>query len=273
MILDGKKLRDEILENIKQEIDENKYNITLAIIYAGNHKPSEVYINNKIKYAEYVGIKTRLIRLESTTEKEIIDNIELLNNDDSINGIILQSPVPNGINIENCIKHISPKKDVDGFTKENTYKLINGIDGLMPCTAKGIMRLLDYYDIPVEGKNVCIIGRGKLVGMPITLMMLNNDATVSVCHKKTKNIKSKTIDSDIIILGAGSPKLLTKDMIKDGAVVIDAGITLTDGKVIGDADFDGIKDKCSYITPNPGGVGPMTIAMIIENTLKAYKGR
>ena len=272
MILDGKIVRDEILDNIKEEIANNKYDITLAIIYVGNYKPSEVYINNKIKYAEYVGIKTKLIRLETTTEEELINIIKELNEDNSINGIILQSPVPNNINIENSIKHINPSKDVDGFTKENFYKLANKIDGIKPCTAKGIIRLLDYYNIDLKGKDVCIIGRGKLIGIPLLFLLLERNATPTICHTKTDDLKKHTLNSDIIICGAGHPKLLTSDMIKEGVIVIDAGITVIDGKIVGDADFDNIKDKCSYITPNPGGVGPMTIAMIMENTLEAYKG-
>ena len=272
MILDGKKVRDEILNRLKNEIEKNNYEITLAIIYVGNYKPSEVYINNKIKYAEIIGIKTKLIRLEEASETEVISTIKNLNEDTSINGIILQSPVPNNINIENCIKYIDPNKDVDGFTKENFYKLANNIDGLKPCTAKGIIKLLEYYNIELEGKKVTIIGRGKLVGIPLLFMMLEKNATVTICHTKTKNLKNQTLNSDIIVCGAGSPNLLTSDMINDGAVVIDAGISVIDGKIVGDANYDEIKDKCSFITPNPGGVGPMTIGMIMENTVEAYKG-
>ena len=272
MILDGKKVRDEILDSIKREISLNNYDITLAIIYIGNFKPSEVYVNNKIYYCNKVGIKTKLIRLESALEEEVIDIIDKLNNDSTIAGILLQSPVPDNINIENCIKHINPKKDVDGFTTDNFYKLAHNIDCLNPCTSKGIIRLLKYYNIPIEGANVCIIGRGNLVGKPLIFEMLKENATVTVCHTKTKNLKEITLKSDIIVCGAGCPKLLTRDMVNLNAVIVDAGITIEDNKIMGDADFDNLVNNCAAITPNPGGVGPMTIAMIIENVLKAYKG-
>ena len=273
MILDGKKVRDEILDNIKKEIALNNYDITLAIIYVGDYKPSEVYVNNKINYCNKVGIKTKLIRLLKSTEEEIINIIDNLNKDDSINGIILQSPVPDNINIENCIKHLNPQKDVDGFTKDSFYNLAHNLQGLRPCTSKGIIRLLKYYNISLEGKKVCLIGRGNLVGMPLIFEMLQENATVTICHRKTKNLKDITLNSDIIICGAGSPKLLTENMINKNAVIVDAGVTIEEGKVIGDSDFANLKDKCAYITPNPGGVGPMTIAMIIENVLEAYKNQ
>ena len=272
MLLDGKKVRNEILDKIKQEVIDNNYNLTLAIILIGNDAPSRVYVNNKIKYCDYVGISTKLIELdESTSEQEVIDIIEQLNKDKKITGMILQSPVPKQINIENCIKHISVEKDIDGFTKENFYLLAHNEEGIRPCTAKGIIRLLDYYNIDLKGKNVCIIGRGNLVGKPILFEMLNRDATVTICHSKTKDIIKYTKKADVIICGAGSPKILKKNMVKKNSIVVDAGITVIDNKVIGDADFNNLKNKCSYITPNPGGVGPMTIAIIIENIVNAYK--
>lgn len=272
MILDGKKVRDELLEKIRNEIAQRNLNLTLAIILVGSYEPSEVYVRNKIKACEKVGIHTKLVRLLESTEEEVINVIKNLNEDKSITGIILQSPVPDNINIENCIRVIDPKKDVDGFTKENFYGLGHGIECLHPCTSKGIIYLLKYYNIPLEGKKVCLIGRGNLVGKPLIFEMLKENATVTICHRKTKDLKSITLNSDIIVCGCGSPKLLTKDMVSSGAVVVDAGITIENGKIIGDADFDNLKDKCSYITPNPGGVGPMTIAMILQNILEAYNG-
>lgn len=274
MILDGKKVRDSLLEEYKDIIENEKLDITLAIIYVGNDKPSALYINNKIKYCDKVGIKTKLIKMdEDVNESDVIKEIEKLNKDKKITGMILQSPVPKHINIENCIKHINPLKDVDGFTSENFYKLAHNMEGLKPCTPKGIIELLKYYNIPLSSQDVCIIGRGNIVGKPLLFEFLNENATVTLCHSKTKDLKKKTKKADIIVCAAGSPKLLKRNMIKTGAVVIDAGITVNDGKIIGDADYFNIKDKCSYITPNPGGVGPMTIAMIIKNLIEARKER
>ena len=197
--------------------------------------------------------------------------IQKLNKDKKITGIILQSPVPNHINIENCIKVIDPRKDIDGFTSESFYAMGNNLPGLRPCTAKGIIRLLEYYNISLEGKDVCIIGKGNLVGKPLIFEMIYKGATVTVCHSKTKDLKKKTKKADIIVCGTGVPNLLKRNMVKKGATVIDAGISVIDGKINGDADFNNLKDKCKYITPNPGGVGPMTIAMIIENVIEAKR--
>ena len=273
MILDGKKVRDKILDKIREEIASNSLDLTLAILLVGDYPQSKIYVKNKIKACEKVGIKTKLIELSSASEEEIIKIIENLNEDDSITGIILQSPVPSNINIENCIKYIDPRKDVDGFTKDSFYSLGHNLPGLRPCTAKGIIRLLKYYNIPLEGKKVCLIGRGNLVGKPLIFEMLKENATVTICHSKTKDLKSITLNSDIIVCGCGKAHLLTEDMVNNETVVVDAGISVIDGKIIGDADFENLKDKCSYITPNPGGVGPMTIAMIIENILEASKRR
>lgn len=272
MLLDGKKVRDEILDNLKKQIEEEKLDLTLAIIFAGNYAPSEVYVRNKEKYAEKIGIKTNVIRLsETVTEEEIIKEIEKLNKDKKVAGIIVQSPLPKGIDFENCIKHIIPEKDIDGFTKESYYALGHNLEGLRPCTAKGIIRLLEYYNIDLEGKDVCIIGRGNLVGKPLFNEMINRNATVTLCHSYTKDLSKKTKKADIIVCGAGVPNLLTRKMVKKGAIVVDAGVSVVNGKVVGDADFNNLKDKCLYITPNPGGVGPMTIAMIMENVIEAYK--
>lgn len=271
MILDGKKVRDDILTSLKDKIDKNKYDITFAIVLIGNNDASNVYVKNKIKYAEKIGIKVKLIHKEESSEEEIINIINDLNNDPKISGIILQSPTPDNINFENCIKYISQDKDIDGLTKDNFYKLVNNEKCLHPCTSKGIIRLLKYYNIDLVGKDVCIIGRGKLVGKPLIFELLNENATVTVCHTKTKNLKAKTLNADIIILGAGKMHLLKENMIKENVIVVDAGVTIKEGKTYGDADFDNIKDKCLYITPCIGGVGPMTIAMLLENVIEAYE--
>lgn len=274
MILDGKKVRNEILRNIKNVVANEKLDLTLAIVFVGNYAPSEVYVRNKVKYCEKVGVKTEVIRMdENISESEVIKTIEKLNKDEKITGIIVQSPLPNGLDLENCIKYIDPIKDIDGFTKESFYALAHNLPGLRPCTSKGIMRLLDWYNINIEGKDVCIIGRGNLVGKPIFFELLHRHATVTLCHTKTKDLIKKTKKADIIICGAGVPNLITSKMVKKGAVIIDAGISVIDGQVVGDVDYNSLIKKCEYITPNPGGVGPMTIAMIIENVVEAYRMR
>ncbi len=273
MLLDGKMVRDALLENAKQEIEKEHLDLTLAIIYAGHYEPSEKYINNKKKFCKRVGIKVNLYEMPDVkSEEEIITLIEKLNKDNSVNGIILQSPIPKGLDIEECIKHIDPRKDVDGFTKESFYKLAHNLPGLRACTPKGIIKLLEYYNIELSGKKVCIIGRGNIVGKPLIFEILNKDATVTIAHSKSGNLKEITLNSDVIVSAVGKPHIITENMVKDGAIVVDVGITVIDGKIVGDVDFDNVKNKCSYITPNPGGVGPMTIAMIIQNVIDAYKG-
>ncbi len=271
MILDGKKVRNELLSFYEEKIKNESMKICLAIIYVGDDKPSKVYITNKIKYCEKVGIKVILYEMDAKTKEEnVIELIEKLNDSKDITGIILQSPVPKEINFSKCSSRINPNKDIDGFTKENLYKLVHSEDGLFPCTSKGIIMLLKYYNVTLAGKNVCIVGRGDIVGKPLIFEMLNNNATVTVCHSQTKNISELTKKADIVISAVGSPHLIKSNMVKDDAIVVDVGISIIDGKIIGDVDFDNLKDKCTYITPNPGGVGPMTIAMIIDNLIKAY---
>lgn len=273
MILDGKKVKEEILEKVKKEVKENNLKLCLAIILVGNNAASEVYVSNKVKACQNSFIDAKIIRLdEKVSEQDIICEIEKLNKDDSITGIILQSPIPNGLDIEKCIKHIDSKKDVDGFTNENFYSLVHNLEGLRPCTANGIIRVLDYYGIEISGKNVCIIGRGSIVGKPLLFEFLNKDATVSICHSKTKNIIDYTKNADIIVVAAGQRNLLTADMVNTNATVIDVGINVVDGKITGDVDFESVSKKCAYITPTPGGIGPVTVAIILENVLNAYKG-
>lgn len=270
MLLDGKHVRDESLKRFKEIIEDNKLDLKLAIIYVGEHKPSEVYINNKIKYCNMVGIKTELYHLDiNSSEKDIINLIKKLNKDESITGMILQCPIPPQLDFNKCISYIDENKDIDGLTDANFIKLSKNEECLHPCTSKGIMNLLSYYDIDVSSKKVCIIGRGKLVGKPLYYEMLNNDATVFMCHSKTSNLKEITLNSDIIVCAAGSRDVLTEDMVPNNSIVIDAGITVIDGKIYGDVDFEKVQNKCKYITPNPGGVGPMTIAALIENVIKA----
>lgn len=269
MILDGKKLRDELLVQYKEKIKEEKLNITLAIILVGNNEASKLYIKNKEKYCTEVGIKVDKYLLDEDTSEEVLINlIKDLNEDAEVTGIILQSPVPDGIDFDKCSGMILPSKDVDGFTKDNVYNLYLNKKSILPCTVKGIIKLLEYYNIEINGKNVAIIGRGNIVGKPLAMALENRNATVSLLHSKTKDLKMFTKDADIVVVACGIPKLLKKEMIKEGSVVIDVGISRVDGKIVGDIDFDNIKDIALFVTPNPGGIGPMTIAMIIDNLIE-----
>ena len=269
MILDGKKLRDELLVQYKEKIKEEKLNITLAIILVGNNEASKLYIKNKEKYCTEVGIKVdKYLLAEDTSEEVLINLIKDLNEAKEVTGIILQSPVPNGIDFDKCSGMILPSKDVDGFTKDNVYNLYLNKKSILPCTVKGIIKLLEHYNIEINGKNVAIIGRGNIVGKPLAMALENRNATVSLLHSKTKDLKMFTKDADIVVVACGIPKLLKKDMIKEGSVVIDVGISRVDGKIVGDIDFDNIKDIATFVTPNPGGVGPMTVAMIIDNLIE-----
>ncbi len=269
MILDGSKLKEKILENAKLIISNNNLNITLAIILVGNDEASKIYIKAKQKACEEVGINVALFELDdNTNENDIIDLIYKLNSDSKITGIILQSPIPNGLDYEKCIASISPKKDVDGFTMDNIYNLYLNRKGVMPCTVKGIIRLLKEYNITLEGANVIIVGRGNIVGKPLGLALLNENACVTWTHSKTKDLACFTKNADIVIAAVGKPHIITKDMVKDGAVVIDVGISKEDKHIIGDVDFDEVKNVASYITPNPKGVGPITVAMIIDNLIE-----
>lgn len=269
MILDGKKLRDELLVQYKEKIKEEKLNITLAIILVGNNEASKLYIKNKEKYCTEVGIKVDKYLLDEDTSEEVLINlIKDLNEDEKVTGIILQSPVPDGIDFDKCSGMILPSKDVDGFTKDNVYNLYLNKKSILPCTVKGIIKLLEYYNIEINGKNVAIIGRGNIVGKPLAMALENRNATVSLLHSKTKDLKMFTKDADIVVVACGIPKLLKKEMIKEGSVVIDVGISRVDGKIVGGIDFDNIKDIALFVTPNPGGIGPMTIAMIIDNLIE-----
>jgi methylenetetrahydrofolate dehydrogenase (NADP+)/methenyltetrahydrofolate cyclohydrolase len=271
-ILDGKKVSNEIIENIKKEIIANDLHLTLAIIWVGNNEASSIYIKNKMKKCDYVGIKCELYHLdENTTENEVIILIDSLNKRNDVNGILLQSPVPSHINIINCFNRISPGKDIDGFSESSVASLYLNNPKMISCTPKGIIRLLDYYNIDIEGKNVCIINRSNIIGKPLFHLLLNRNATVTVCHSKTKDLDTFTKMADIVICAVGIPNFLTADMIKENAIVVGVGISRVGEKIVGDIDFDDVSKKASYITPTPGGVGPMTIAMILENIVSTIK--
>ena len=268
MILDGKMVRDKILDELKLKIEQENLSIKLAIILVGNNEASKIYIKNKEKACNYVGIDVeKYILREDTEEQTLLELIKKLNADINITGIILQSPVPEYIDYDKCSNLIDAKKDVDGFTRDNIYNLYLGKDTILPCTVKGIIKLLEYYKIPISGSNVVIVGRGNIVGHPLSLALENLNATVTLAHSKTKNLGDVTKNADILISATGVKHLITKDMVKKGATVIDVGVTRENGHIYGDVDFDSVSDVAGFITPNPGGVGPMTVAMIIDNLI------
>lgn len=272
MILDGKNIKKVVLDEIKSEVNNLSVKPKLVVIQVGNNEASNVYIKQKSNMCEYVGYEYEHIKLEnSVTEEDVINVINRLNNDEKVTAILVQLPLPDGMDTNKIVNSISPKKDVDGLTDLNNGMLFHGKDTLYSCTPYGVMELLDRYDISVSGKNVVIVGRSDLVGKPMAMMMLDRDATVTVCHSKTKNLKEFTKNADILVVAVGKPNLITEDMISDGVVILDVGINRTDTGLCGDVLFDSVKDKCGYITPVPGGVGQMTVAMLSKNVLKAYK--
>ncbi len=275
-IIDGKNLAKNIRESLKDEVKELKnaeIYPKLAVIMVGDDKASKVYVKNKSKACEDVGIAYEEYLLPASTKmQELLELIEKLNNDETIHGILVQSPLPNGLDANEAFRTISPKKDVDGFHPINVGKLSLNQDCFISCTPYGIIKMLESYNIPIEGANAVIIGRSNIVGKPLAKCLLNKNATVTVCHSKTKNLKEITKNADILIAAIGKPKFVTEDMVKNGATVIDVGINRTDdGKLVGDTDFENIKEKVQCITPVPGGVGPMTIAMLMYNVVKAAK--
>lgn len=271
-LMDGLKVSNEIITDIKDEIENKKLKIGFAIIWIGNDEASSIYVRNKIKKCEYVGVNAELFHLdENISEQEVLRLIDELNNREDINGILLQSPIPRHIDITKCFNRINYKKDIDGFSNISVGNLYLGNHLHVSCTPKGVIKLLDYYNIDLEGKNVCLINRSNIVGKPLFHLLIERNATVTVCHSKTVNLKEITKKSDIIISGVGIPNFITEDMIKENAIVIDVGISRINGKVVGDVDFENVSKKTSYITPVPGGVGPMTIAMVLENILNTTK--
>ena len=275
-ILDGKKLSNEIIEELKVRCDELKekgIKPKFAVIMVGNDKASQIYVKNKRKACERIGIECVECFLdENIQQKELIDKIKELNSDNTIHGILLQSPIPKHLNINEAFETISPKKDVDGFNPTNVGKLCLNQNTFVSCTPFGIIKLLDKYGIDLAGKKVTIIGRSNIVGKPLVQCCLNKNATVTVCHSKTKDLKEHTKRADVLIAAIGKPKFITSDMVKKDAVVIDVGINRDEnGKLVGDVDFENVEKLASYITPVPGGVGPMTIAMLMNNVIKATK--
>lgn len=271
-IIDGIKISTEIRKDIKQIINETKITPALAVIQVGDNKASSIYIKNKKKACEEVGIRFEHIKFNDTISEELVINeIKRLNNDISINGILVQLPLPLGFDEGKIINTISPVKDVDGLTYQNVGNLVLENDCLVPCTPLGVMELLKAYNVRLSGKNVCLVGRSNLVGKPLIQLLLRNDATLSICHSKSLDIKTHTKQADVLIVAAGHPNLITKDMVKDGVVIIDVGINKEGNLLCGDVDFDGVSKKASLITPVPGGVGPMTVACLLKNVVKAYQ--
>ena len=275
-IIDGKGLAKKIRENLKKDVDElRKEGIIpkFAVILVGEDPASKIYVRNKNKACVEIGIEyEEHVLKRDTTMEELLRLIDKLNKDKSINGILLQSPLPQHLDINEALKQIDYKKDVDGFNPVNVGKLSLGQDCFVSCTPYGIIRMLEEYKIPTEGKNAVIIGRSNIVGKPLIQCLLSKNATVTVCHSKTQNIEEITKNSDIIIAAMGKPKFLKGNMVKQGATVIDVGINrMENGKIVGDVDFEEVSKKTSYITPVPGGVGPMTIAMLMNNIVKATK--
>ena len=275
-IINGKELAKNIRLELKNEVSKLKEKgiiPKLAVVMVGDDKASKVYVKNKSKACEEIGIEYEEFLLdENISMEELLNLIEKLNNRKDINGILLQSPIPKNLNIDEAFNKIDYKKDVDGFNPVNVGKLVIGQDSFISCTPYGVIKMLENYNIPIEGKNVVIIGRSNIVGKPLMQCLLKKNATVTICHSKTKNISEITKKADILVAALGKAKFVTKEMVKDGAVVIDVGINRDEsGKLVGDVDFEEAEKIASFITPVPGGVGPMTIAMLMSNVVKACK--
>lgn len=277
-LIDGKATSQKIKDEIKNEVIKLKQKgitPTLAVILVGDDPASQTYVASKQKACLACQMGSVMHKLSAnTTEQELISLIDVLNADDSIDGILVQLPLPKHINTNEILRKIDPKKDVDGFCAQNMGALVSGLDGFVPCTPLGIMELLKQYNINPQGLNALVIGRSNIVGKPMAALLLNAGATVTIAHSKTKNLAQFSKNADLIIAAIGKANFIKPEMVKEGAIIIDVGINrLENGKLVGDCDFEILKDKCDFITPVPGGVGPMTIAMLLSNTLKSAKER
>lgn len=279
MIIDGKsissKRKDELKLKIDQLKEQGKRIPKLVVILVGDNQASQVYVRNKERGCAYVGMLSEIVRMDaSTSEEELIHTIQKLNQDHTVDGILVQLPLPSHIDEDKILDLIDPSKDVDGFHPTNVAKLLLGQDGLVPCTPQGMMVLLDEINYDLTGKEVVVVGRSNIVGKPVSLLCLHKNATVTMAHSRTKDLKAVCQRADVLIAAIGKAKFFNKDYVKEGAVVLDVGINRDENnKLCGDVDYDDVKDIASYITPVPGGVGPMTIAMLLENTLHAYNKR
>ncbi len=269
-ILDGKLVAAEFKNYLEDEITKIEDKLKLVVIQVGNNEASNIYINNKKKLCAQFGIEFVHIKYETADDNKIIEEITKLNKDDSVTGILIQLPLPDNINTKKIINKIIWNKDVDGLTDINFIKLINNQDGIIPCTVLGILKMFEYYNIDIESKNITVLGRSRLVGLPLSISLLNKNATVTICHSKTDDITKYTKKADIVVSAVGIKYLINKDMIKENAILIDVGITKED-KMYGDIDFANVLDKCLMISPVPGGVGPMTTIMLINNIIKCKR--
>lgn len=274
VLIDGKYVSEKCKENIRERIKHLDKVPGLAVIRIGEDEASKIYVRLKNKMCEELGINFMEHHLnENITQEELISLIKELNNNDEVNGILLQSPIPYHLNILEAFQTIAPEKDVDGFSPINVGRLVQMQECFAPCTPVGVMTMLKEYNINVEGKHCVVIGRSNIVGRPMAELLLNANATVTICHSKTQNLAEIVKTADVVVVAIGKPKFITENMIKEGAVVIDVGINRVPDskKIVGDVDFENVKEKCSYITPVPGGVGPMTIMTLMDNVIKAYE--
>ena len=275
-IIDGKKVSSHIIENIITEVKSLKLKIDkspgLAVILVGDDPASAVYVRNKNKTCTNIGFQSfENILPSDTSELKLLNLIDELNNNDHINGILVQLPLPKHISSHKILEAIKPEKDVDGFHLQNVGRLVTGNPSFIPCTPAGIIQLLDYYSVDLEGKSAVVLGRSNIVGKPVAFLLLEKNATVTICHSRTKDLSKITRQADVLIAAIGKPNFVTADMVKDDSVIIDVGINRVDGKLVGDVDYQVVSQKVSLITPVPGGVGPMTIAMLMANTLQSFK--
>jgi methylenetetrahydrofolate dehydrogenase (NADP+)/methenyltetrahydrofolate cyclohydrolase len=272
-IIDGKAIAKKLRAEYHSRVDQlrARYSVTpaLAVILVGENPASQSYVRNKISGCKEVGIRSELIELPaSVTEEQVLEHIQRLNDDISVHGILVQLPLPAHIRVSSVLERISVEKDVDGFHLYNMGGLVTGNTVFSPCTPYGVQKILEHENIPVEGRNVVVVGASNIVGKPTALMLMQQDATVVICHKKTRDLGNFTLLADILVVAAGVPNLIVPQIVKTGAVVIDVGFNrLPDGRIVGDVDFDGVKEKASYITPVPGGVGQMTVTMLLHNTI------
>lgn len=275
ILLDGKALSEKIKEEVKVEVaqlvEEKQITPGLAVILVGNDAASATYVASKAKSCKNAGIYSVVHEMpESITQEELLETIQRMNENPKLDGILVQLPLPKHIDTTVVLEAINPLKDVDGFHPYNVGRMVSNLDAFLPATPFGVMRMFQEYGIELSGKNVVVIGSSDIVGKPMASLLINAKATVTVCNSRTKDLKAHTLAADIVVIAVGVPYLLKGDMVKDGAIVIDVGINrLETGKLVGDADFESLKDKCSHLTPVPGGVGPMTIAMLLKNTIKA----
>ena len=272
MILDGVRTAEVIQRKIAEEVSRIKEDITLAIFMVGNNQASQIYVHNKERACEAVGIKARIYKFdENISQKEVLKVIDECNNDEAVTGIMVQLPLPSHLDADIILDRIDPNKDVDGLNIVNQGKLFKGKKAIEPATAKGIITLLKNNNVDITGKNAVVVGRSILVGKPVAMLLMKENATVTICHSKTTNLKEITKRADILVVATGKPKMITEDMVKRDAVVVDVGINRVAGKLCGDVDFENVQNVASFITPVPKGVGPMTIATLLQNVISCYK--